>query len=165
MKQKSTQQPFNTPEGYFENFGERLKGKLAQPKSVIPKNSGFTVPQGYFEELLGQLDERRRPKAKVIPLHPYKKHIWIAASVAVLVLLAVGLGRELQPSITFEDLAHEDIEAYLENNDLGLSPYEIAEFLPLEDVPAHLNLSEEQMLEYLTNHVDHINELNLENDD
>lgn len=91
MKQRSKQHPFTTPECYFENFGERLQEKMSQPEGVIPKNNGFTVPQGYFEELPKQLEERRRPRAKVVQLHPYKKYVWVAASVAALVLLVVGL--------------------------------------------------------------------------
>lgn len=67
--------------------------------------------------------------------------------------------------MTFSDLAHKEIEAYLEENDLGLSTYEIAEFLPIQDVPAHLGLSEDEMLHYLNDHIENVNELNLENDD
>lgn len=165
MKQRSKQHPFSTPEGYFENFGERLQERMSQPEGVIPKNNGFTVPQGYFEELPKQLEERRGPRAKVVQLHPYKKYVWVAASVAALVLLAVGLVGEREEKVTFSDLAHKDIEAYLEENDLGLSTYEIAEFLPIQDVPAHLGLSEDEMLHYLTDHIENVNELNLENDD
>ena len=50
MKEKP-KRTFKTPEGYFENFNERLLDRMAKEESIIPKEDGFTVPEGYFEKL------------------------------------------------------------------------------------------------------------------
>lgn len=169
MKNKAKHNPFNTPECYFEQFDQRLQEKLSQTDMGIPKETGFTVPKGYFEELSKHLEESIRPAPKVIQFRPYKKYFWISASIVAVMLLAIGLGREQPKNVTFSDLALNDIEAYFEDNDLGLSSYEIAEFLPMEEenmVGLGTNdLSEEEMLQYLSDHIESVNELNLENDD
>ena len=43
MKKKS-KIPFNTPQGYFDSFEERLVDKLSTEQTTMPKARGFTVP-------------------------------------------------------------------------------------------------------------------------
>jgi hypothetical protein len=169
MERKSRHQPFKTPDGYFEDFELRLKQKIATEDIPLPKNSGFRVPRGYFEELSKTLEKPLEGPVKVIPLMPYRRYALVAASAVILILLAIGLGKNAQKEITFADLANNDIESYWENNDLGLSSYELAEFLPLDNMANNTieehTISEEQMLQYLTDHIEDVNELNLENDE
>lgn len=176
MKEKP-KRTFKTPEGYFENFNERLLDRMAKEESIIPKEDGFTVPEGYFEKLPEKINARLSDdNDKVVRLnpsnsHPNKKFYYIAAAIAAIVVLALTLKPERGQEIDFSDLASNDIIEYLENNDLGLSTYEIAEALPIDNMAitdgTKMPLEEENILQYLDENIDmeDVEELNLDYDD
>ena len=66
---------------------------------------------------------------------------------------------------TFESLASTEIERYLEESDPGLSSYEIAEAITMEALEVNdildEKLDEENIMDYLEDHVDDFDELNL----
>nr|WP_299389106.1 hypothetical protein [Allomuricauda sp.] len=172
---KDNNDNFKTPEGYFESFHDRLMDKIheeeaAQNESLIPKTDGFAVPDGYFQELPKKMAaELAGDHVKVISLSPYRKIYYGIAGAAAVLLLFFGLTWNPGPELTIEDLASSEIDAYFESNDLNLSTYELAEVVALEelelsDVLDH-TFADENILEYLDDNVEHIEDLNLEYDD
>ncbi len=171
---KNHDNKFKTPEGYFESFNERLMARLADEEasqsSSIPKNDGFAVPDGYFENVYSSVQKRMDGKGtKVIALKSYRAFYYAAAAIAALFVLSLAWNWSNPTQLGFEDLASTDITAYLENNDLGLSSYEIAEIVDLEEVTildiVENQLEEDVILDYLDENVEEIEDLNLEYDE
>ncbi|APQ15903.1 hypothetical protein [Maribacter hydrothermalis] len=163
---KNKKNPFKTPSGYFASFEDRLMGKLSKPENSIPKDSAFKVPDNYFESFNKSLKGKLENEPKVIPLFPIKKIIAVAASIAAIVLIALNYNWSSSSELSFSDLANTDIEAYFENNDFELSPYEIAEVLPVTETEFSDMMSSpiehENILDYLSNDTNDFEEFNLQ---
>ncbi len=164
---------FKTPEGYFENFNERLMQRLEEEvegqSEIIPKTDGFAVPEGYFESIGDTISkEVSSSKPKVISLQSYKTFYYAAAAIAAVFILVFAWNTD-QTTLDFDDLANAEITAYFEDEDFGLSSYEIAEVLPLEELSLNdvteIPLEEENILEYLDETVEDFEELNLDYDE
>ncbi|MEX0275802.1 MAG: hypothetical protein AB3N16_15635 [Flavobacteriaceae bacterium] len=165
---------FRTPKGYFEGLDERLKARLAQEmdasEEAIPKTDGFGVPQGYFGTLEDTIMEKLDgAQPKVVQLTIHKRYYYVAASLAALFSLFFIMRQDTVEQVGFEDLASADIEHYFEQNELGLSSYEMAEGMDLNELtladitengPGNTNV-----LDYLDEHVDELDELNLNYDE
>ena len=188
MKPKHKKNPFRTPEGYFEALSDKVMERLSEEGEAAraSKNaSGFTVPDGYFENIGESIRQQlkvrgvpsdvthpetiRSDKAKIISLHPYKKYLYAAASVAAIFLLVFSFNREASPEITFDDLAATEIEGYFEENPLDLSSYELAELVPVDeleisDILAD-GLEEDILLEYLDDNTETYEELRLDDNE
>jgi len=159
--------PFKTPEDYFEGFNEKLQSKLSEESISLPKQEGFTIPHGYFDSLNGKiLNKIERTETKVVQLNPFKKYYYVAASIAAMVLLIFGLNWNTTEELSFETLAEADIESYFENNTFDLSAYEIAEVIPLDELEINdmltNRLEDENIVDYLDENTDDFEELNLE---
>ncbi len=170
MKELNKTNSFKTPEGYFEDFTDKLLGKMAKDGPALPKKEGFKVPNGYFEALDKEIVQKLNPsETKVIPMNTYRKYYYTAAAVAAVLLLVFGLQWNSDGNFTFEDLANSDIDSYFDNTELGFSTYEIAEMLPLDGLEVYNILenqpNEENILEYLNNTTDNFEDLNLEDDE
>ena len=172
---KDKKNKFKTPEGYFDNFHDRLMDRIKkedsqEENSIIPKSDGFAVPETYFEDLTPKVMAQLEPKeVKVVQLKSYKKIYYSIAGVAAVLLLFFGLNGNHTDTVTFDDLANSELEAYFDTTDFNLSSYEIAEVISLEqielsDMLDH-NLGEEQILEYLDENVEDIEDLNLDYND
>ena len=48
MKEKKHNTGLNVPDGYFDNFEDRMMLKVMEES--LPKSNGFKVPEGYFEQ-------------------------------------------------------------------------------------------------------------------
>ncbi|MEP3209595.1 MAG: hypothetical protein ABJN95_10420 [Maribacter sp.] len=167
MKELNKNNPFKTPEGYFENFTDGLLDKLSEEKLNLPKDDGFAVPEDYFDGLHKNIQQRLdADETKVVQLHPYRKYYLAAASIAAIVLLFFGFNWNTPKELTFDDIASADIESYFESNELGLTTYEIAEVLPVDELEINEILEnqfdEENVIDYLNENVDDIEDLNLE---
>jgi hypothetical protein len=168
MKASDKNNPFKTPENYFEEFSQHQKTKLNEAELKGQKETGFTLPEGYFEELNSNIQKKLVPEeSKVISFNPYKKYYLVAASVAAFVILAVGLTRNTSPeSTSWEDIANTDIENYFDSNDIGLTSYEIAEVIPVQDLELMdfftSELNEDYIIDYLNEHTVDFEDLNLE---
>jgi len=170
MGEKRKNSGFKTPEGYFEGFTDDLLNKMSKEASSLPNKEGFKIPEGYFDNLNKEVLEKITEKeSKVINLKSYRKYFYVAASVAAILLLVLGIQWRDQSSFTFDDLARTDIEMYLEENELGLSSYELAEVLLTEEFEVNdiLNseVDDENIIDYLEDNIDDIDELNLEIDE
>lgn len=169
MKKNNKNNPFKTPEGYFDSFQDRLMDRLSEQESIIPKEDGFKVPDNYFDKFQNNLNEKLKGEVRVVKLKSYKKYFAVAAAIAALVVLGISLNKNNPSEISFTDLANSDIEAYFEYNELGLTTYEIAEVIPVDQLEIddilENRLGEENILEYLNENVDDIEELNLEDNE
>ena len=172
---KDKKNSFNTPDGYFDSFHERLMDRIKQEEtgqmgSLIPKSDGFSVPKGYFdgltEKVLSQVGQK---ETKVISLMTYKEFYYGAAAIAALFLLVFGITWKTDAPVSFENLASNEIDAYFETNEVDLTTYEIAEVVSLDEVELNNALTpefgEEHILEYLNENVEDIEELNLDYSD
>ena len=166
---KNNKIPFKTPEGYFDSFEDKLMDKLSKTESTIPKDSPFKVPDNYFESFNESLKGKLDNEPKVIRLFPIKKIMVVAASIAAIALIALGYNWNSSSELGFNDLANTDIEAYFENNDFELSPYEIAEVLPVTNTEYSDFLSSpiesDNLLDYLNENVSDFDELNIEDNE
>jgi len=172
MGKKIKNSGFKTPKGYFEGFTDDLLDKMSKETSSLPNEDGFAVPEGYFDNLNKKvLDKVTEKESKVIRLKPYRKYFYVAASVAAILIMVISIQQRGKSSFTFDDLARTDIENYLEENELGLSTYELAEVLLTEELEVNdiLNnnseLDDENIIDYLEDNIDDIDELNLEIDE
>lgn len=140
---------FKTPEGYFDQFEDRLFDQLEL--NELPKNTGFIVPDAYFEEFETSLDQRiaAEKNIKVLPLYK-RKSFWYAASVAACLALIVTF-YPANPTIGSQDLQLSEIENYIESDGLDLNTYEIASLLNEEEI------------EELSSESEYFSEENLEN--
>lgn len=167
MEELEKNNPFKTPEGYFENLTDKLMDKLNEEKGDLPKEDGFTIPENYFDGLKKSIQEKVDvPETKVVQLHPYRKYYVAIASVAAILLVLVGLNWNSADETTWDDLANADIETYFETNELGLTTFEIAEVLPVDELEINDILEnqfeEENVIDYLNENIDDIEDLNLE---
>ena len=161
---------FKTPEGYFEGLSDRILGKLENKSAELPPNSGFKVPEGYFdslnEKILAKLEEK---ETKVVKLYPFKRFLYTAASVAAVILIVIGLQWQGDQDVTFEDIANMELESYFESYVSSVNTYELAEVLQVEELEINdileTELDEENIVEYLDNTIDDIDELNLMDDE
>jgi hypothetical protein len=157
---------FKTPEGYFENFVDKLMGKLLEEQSVLPKQSGFAVPDAYFDTLNSKIHDQLKREGKVVRLNSFKKYYRIAASVAVVLLLFFGLTENRTEEMDFSSLAHSEIENYFDTNEIGLYIDEITEVLPLDELEisdiVNTQMNDENVVDYLDENTDDFEELNLE---
>ena len=172
---KKDKQNFKTPEGYFDNFHERLMNKINAEEdnetlSFLPASDGFAIPEGYFERVEEKILSRvGQLETKVITLRPYRKYFYGAAAVAAVLLIFLNLNINTDSPIGFEDLASAEIDTYLENTELDLSSYELAELVSIEDTELKdvmdTPLESENILEYLDENIEDIEELNLNFED
>ena len=172
MNKKNNKKNFKTPEGYFEGFSDRLLDRMSDAKgnqesSLLPKSEGFMLPDGYFDSLNKNIQGKLKVDIpKVIALNSRRKfYYYAAAAVAAIVLLTVGIQTNMNQEPTFENLAKTEIEDYFETIDLGMTSFEIAEVIPIDELEIYdildNKIEEENIIDYLDNSIDNIEELNL----
>ncbi|MCK0159909.1 hypothetical protein [Allomuricauda sp. F6463D] len=173
---KNKKNSFDIPEGYFESFNDRLMDRIKKEEaengeSLIPKSDGFTVPNSYFDNVEPVvLSKTVKKETKVVPLRPNSNFYYGAAAVAAIFILIFSFNwNSTSETIGFDDLANAEIEAYLDNNTYGMSSYEIASIIPIDDLSfedvLENALEENNILEYLDENVDDIEDLNLDYSD
>ncbi|QWX85522.1 hypothetical protein H0I23_07750 [Cellulophaga sp. HaHaR_3_176] len=157
---------FKVPEGYFDSFTDKLINNLQEEATNIPKNEGFKIPEGYFDTLNKEIKQKLKVKEpKVIALKSYKKYYYAAASIVAIITVVIGLNINKTPELSFDDLADIDIENYFENNESSLSSYDIAEFIPVNELEVYdvidNYLNDDNVMDYLENNIDDFDELNI----
>ena len=114
MKDKKKHTGFETPDGYFDSFEDRLFSKLSE--EIIPKESGFSTPEGYFDQLDDRMIkyvEESEDHSKVIPLFT-RRTLLYAASIAACAILIFSLMDHPQSITHFEDIEISAIETYID---------------------------------------------------
>lgn len=174
MGAKRKNSGFKAPEGYFEGLKDDLMDKLSKETSSLPDKGGFKVPENYFENLPKEIIEKvAKKESGVIRLKSYRKYFYAAASVAAILLLVINIEWKNTSDFTFDDLAETEIEYYLEDNEFGMSSYELAEVILEEDLEINNfldaemneNLDDDNIMDYLEDNIENIDELNLEIDE
>tara|TARA_R110002051_G_scaffold72095_4_gene130390 strand:+ start:326 stop:835 length:510 start_codon:yes stop_codon:yes gene_type:complete len=165
---KKTPNSFKTPEGYFDSFTEKLMTKVSEEETIDFKKDSFKVPDGYFDSLNNRIQEKlivSKP-VKVVKLSSYKKYYYAVATMAAVLVLFIGLKINNSPGLSFDDIASSDIENYFDSNELGLSSYEIAEVIPVDELEIKdiidNHLDNDIIIDYLNNSIDNFEELNLD---
>lgn len=91
--------PATAPEGYFANFGERLKERieeeaLQQEAPVLfgmTRKTPFVVPGGYFDQLATSIKARIKPEGGST-IRPIFLSLYATAAAAVIILLVMWKG-------------------------------------------------------------------------
>ena len=170
MKHMNKNNPFKTPEGYFDSLKDRLLDAVSSDDSGLPADDGFSVPENYFDSLNERIGKRLPDKSpKVIPLFGYKQVVYAVSAAAAVFLLVFGLQFRAADSPQFDTLASADIENYLQSYAGELNTYEIADELDVRDLGISdvmdENLEEENIIEYLDDEIDDLDDLNFEFDE
>ena len=170
MGKISKQDGFKIPDGYFEGLTDRIMDRVSEEVHGLPKSDGFQTPEGYFDTLSDQILERsKKEDTKVVKLYPYRKILITAASIAAVVVIFIGLQWQGNQGLTFEDIANMELEEYFDNNASAINTYEIAELMPLDELEVtdilESEWDEENIVEYLDETIDDIDEFNLTDDE
>lgn len=166
MKASDKNNPFTTPPSYFEEFSQNLKNRLSEEELTIPKEAGFKVPTDYFDTLSANISTKLEAKTpKVIQLKPNKIYFMAAASVAAAVLIFFGINWNNTQEASWDSVVDTDIESYFDANGLGLTSYEIAEVIPVDELEItdflETEIHEDHIIDYLSENTDDFEELNL----
>ena len=150
---------FKTPEGYFDHLEDQLMDKIENDPSLnLNKNTGFKSPDGYFESLEDKVFTKineRKTKTKVLSLYNKKTLITISAIAASLLLLFSLQNSDNNDELNFNTLDLADINAYIEQGNVGISETELASLIgeeidftdSFEDNP----IDDEAVMDYLNN--------------
>ena len=163
MEELNKNNPFKTPEGYFENFSDALEDKLRLEKLNLSKEDGFAVPENYFDNLTQDILLKVEPKEiKVFSLS--KRYYYAAASIAAVFILGFVLNMNTKEAPSFDAVASTDIEDYFDNYVYDFNDDELAELLPMQAVSVNdvLNteINQEEIVDYLDSQIENHPELN-----
>ncbi len=146
MKENKRIHGFKAPEKYFEDFEERLFGKISEES--FPKSTGHTVPDGYFESMeervLKTVSTSEKP-VKVIPLFP-KKYFGYAAAIAACLLIGFTIFNNKTDNSNMDALQLAAIDNYIEDGNLNLDLYDLTSYINDGDI-TDLNLKDQQFSE------------------
>ncbi|MFP2996492.1 hypothetical protein ABN763_11300 [Spongiivirga sp. MCCC 1A20706] len=150
---------FDIPEGYFDNFQDRLFQKINEIEDTpvlnnIKKNGdGFMVPTHYFDNVYNKVNLKNQQKPitnRVINLNQWV-YIGIAASILAFVIATSIITNNDKFD---EQLAYADMQEYLDNDLVDYDSYELADLLELENDQLsnlnELNFNDDTVIEYLT---------------
>lgn len=120
---------FKIPEGYFENFDNKLFNLIDKSELSIKENHGFILTDNYFEKSKIQLYQIIDNNSKVVQLKP---KLFKILSWAAIITLSI-----LSPMI-YDNLKNDsniwNTEKYLELSTDEISEYEMSNFLSDEDI-------------------------------
>jgi len=145
---------FKIPDNYLEGIEDTV---LSQIKLKSIEGSGFKVPNGYFDSLEDTVINKisKNEKTKVINLFTRQNLLYVS-SIAATLLLLFNLTLFNKKSISFEALETASVESYIMNE--FINSYDMASLLSDEDIVVEnfieYNFSEENMEDYILNHVD-----------
>ncbi|WP_445382485.1 hypothetical protein [Robiginitalea sp. IMCC43444] len=170
MKPTSKHKGFTVPEGYFDTLTDRVLDQVK--KEHIPKTSedqGFKLPEGYFDTFGERLESRmQQPAGKVRSLWGPRMALAMSAAAAV-VLMLVYYPFKGNQRLQFDDLEKNEIQAYLESDEMDMSTFELAEVFPLDGIEMDDVLEagpeEEQILDYLDDNIEGLDEIYWETDE
>ena len=159
MEDKNNIHGFKAPEGYFDNFEERLFSKIDE--DALPNEAGFKVPDAYFLGLEDSIIKKvtaSEKQTRVIPLFQKRTLLYVAsiAACAAILFSIVKTKNNLKPD--FNDIQLATLDAYIEGGNLEIDSYEVMAMLRDEDISA-INIendffSEENLEEYLLENID-----------
>lgn len=146
---------FKVPDNYFDGIEDSV---LSQIKLKSIGGPGFKVPDGYFDTLEDTVLNKvsKDEKTKVINLFTRRNLLYVS-SIAATILLLFNLNLFNKKSISFDTLETATVESYIMNE--YINSFDMASlFTEDDDIVVdnfiELNFSEENMEDYILNHVD-----------
>lgn len=159
IENKST--GFKAPEGYLESFEGNLFEKLniESNNQITHTETGYKIPSGYLDNLeddiLKKVNQAKKPK--VISLFPKKQLLKVASMAAIFVVGFFSIKNifNFEKGLTFDDIEYATIEEYINEEDLGLSEYEIADLYDassedLDEISINNDIDQNQLFDYLS---------------
>jgi len=170
MKTEKQKIDFKVPEGYFDSLTPQIMDKVVTENTVFQDHDGFIIPEGYMDAFSEKVLQRLETGgAKVLPIRSYRKYYYAAASIAAILILFGGLLWNRNDTLTYSELAKSDIEEYFDFNGWAFSSYELAEILPVDQIDFdgiwEQQLDNENVIDYLSNNIKDLEELNFNHDD
>ncbi|MEE9406581.1 MAG: hypothetical protein V3V28_00765 [Polaribacter sp.] len=149
---------FNAPENYFSDVEDRFSSFLYEDK--IPKNITFKTPDAYFDNLENTVLNKALTTEKEVKVISLKQRILKLTPLAAAACIVFFLGLNSYvfndtEDITFESLADNEIENWMNNNislisenDLAIT-YSELEFDESDMTPN--SISSDELEDYLSN--------------
>lgn len=165
LKQHSKDNPFKTPEGYFEGLEDALFSEMKRFNDN--KRTGFSLPEGYFNTLENEILSKANPlRAKTVRLNPYKKWYYMAGSVAACFVIFFIIKNTL-PSTSINTIEVTEIEQMIDDGYIAVNSYELLSVYSDESLEG-LSLiqepvSDSELIEYLHENLENYNQIPLEN--
>lgn len=126
MTKKNT--PHIVPDDYFRNFEDRLFTRI--DSEDFPKDTGFTVPERYFEDVGKHLNLQDKPDEKVFFLNRYAT---VIGRIAAIFIVGIFIFNYFSPSHP-ADITTAAIDRYINEGNLKMDLYELAQFIDEDDV-------------------------------
>ena len=139
---------FNTPKAYFDSIEDVILSKLHTEK--LNKTTGFKTPKDYFDTVeVTIINKLPAKEVKVIDFRQFiiKRLLPVASAAAIALFLFLNYNGNKN---SINNVATSDIEQWIENDQITIDPYQIAEVysdVELSDNYGYYN--DEEMIEYL----------------
>lgn len=171
-RKKDIKSPNQVPEGYFEQFTEKMMERVyweEELKAIAPslldisRKPVYTIPEGYFEQFTGKLPQ---VSTRVIKMTVWRKMVSYAAAAAMAGVLITGAFlytdhtsskgfdiaayNAINVSAEINKLPEEAIQQYLNNNVIGGAGHELNNE-QIEVTPANTveSIGDEELANYL----------------
>lgn len=162
MKEKHNKTHFEAPQGYFEEFEDRLMLRLMEEN--LPASPGFGIPEGYLDNLDDSLLQKATASDRGIISLFSNRRLHYAVAAAACLVLAFTLFRTVSstPDITLADVPVNSVESFITEGESGIDTYDVLALMNEEEIDA-LTLgseliSEESLEDYI---IENLNETSL----
>lgn len=156
---------FKVPENFFEDFEEKMMRSVGEKpvlEDALSAGSGFKVPESYFEDLERDIllkVEGENKGGKLITLFNNTKLYYAAAVAAVFIgIVSTVFFTPVSESYSIDGLELSAIEQYIDEGYINFNFNEISAFMAEEDLAFDdfntSGLSDEQVLEYLSENIE-----------
>jgi len=164
IKNKGT--GFTIPSEYFNEIENEIESKIIT--NSFPKETGLKLPDNYFENFENKLLLQLETENKEVPDNYFEniedrvfakienenkqanffKKYWVISAIAASLVLLISVYNPFKEKSNL-DLA--EIEAYIEDGNIELNSYELADLyeLEIEDLQIENQINTEELEEYL----------------
>lgn len=144
---------FKVPDGYFDSIESSVLKKLNESE-IVTKDS-FIIPNNYFDSVevnvFGKINTSSKTQKKIGFLKSISFSKIIPISIAASFALLVGLLFYNNSTPSFNSIAQNDIEFWLENNIQDVDSYLIADVYSNISINETYFLEDNDLLNYLEN--------------
>ena len=161
FQKKSKKNNFQVPPTYFDEIEESVISKLKA--ETFDKTAEKEIPDNYFDTLEDRIIEKINNRPKVISLKYRLLKVAIPLTIAASLLLIFTLSNNPK-SVTFDSIATNDIQNWIDEGNLELDAFNLATIyndIELDESYFGALISDNELQEYLD--LDTIEQLILEN--
>ncbi len=161
FQKKSKKNNFQVPPTYFDEIEKKVISKLKVES--FGKNANKKMPENYFDTLEDRITQRIDNRTKVISLKSRLLKVVFPLTIAASLLLIFTLSNNSK-SVTFDSIATNDIQNWIDEGNLELDAYNLATIyndIELDESYFGASISDNELQEYLD--LDTIEQLILEN--